>query len=188
MSLAEFHPDKHRNNRNSPWVPIIEARFVQLWNEGRSATICANLLNSEFAGIKFTRNAMIGKANRMGLPPHDRHAGRPKVMDPLQLARRRARKLEMGRRWADNNRDKVALYHTRYREKLEVRRHAPQIEDFNIPTPQRKTIFELGPHDCRWPVGEPKSDLFFFCGAVAEESKPYCSSHCRRAYVEIRAR
>ncbi len=101
---------------------------------------------------------------------------------------RRAQRREYLQKWRAENRPKVNKYEREYYARLKERQSAPMVEDFAIATPQRKTIFELGPHDCRWPVGEPKSDLFFFCGAVTEKDRPYCSSHCRRAYVEIRPR
>lgn len=34
---------------------------------------------------------------------------------------------------------------------------------------------------CRWPVGEPGTPEFFFCGAVARDGRPYCAGHCARA-------
>ena len=57
------------------------------------------------------------------------------------------------------------------------------IEDNSIPQEQRKTLVELEPHDCRWPIGEPRSDLFFFCGGAALDGHSYCAAHCRRAYA-----
>jgi GcrA cell cycle regulator len=33
-----------------------------------------------------------------------------------------------------------------------------------------------------WPVGDPKSPEFHFCGAPTEPNRPYCASHCTVAY------
>lgn len=191
MSLAEFNKDLYRNNANTPWRPDVEARFIELWRRGDSASNIAVFLGQEF-GVKLTRNACIGKAYRLAMPHRKRQ---PACNDPIRLAARMAHRREYLRKWRANNRPRVNSYDRgRYWRQKELaarkaeRELAPVIEDFAIPTPQRKTIFELGPHDCRWPIGEPKSDLFFFCGAVAEEKRPYCSAHCRRAYVEIRPR
>lgn len=38
---------------------------------------------------------------------------------------------------------------------------------------------------CCWPEGEPGTPEFRFCGAPAQEGRPYCAEHCRRAYVRI---
>jgi hypothetical protein len=60
---------------------------------------------------------------------------------------------------------------------------APEISDAMIPIEQRKTIFDLGPKDCRWVVGDVPGD-YFYCGGDADlnEGRPYCSTHSRRAY------
>lgn len=40
----------------------------------------------------------------------------------------------------------------------------------------------LKPGQCRWPIGDPDSENFHFCGADVFVGKPYCYEHCRQAY------
>ena len=40
----------------------------------------------------------------------------------------------------------------------------------------------LKPNQCRWPIGDPDSDNFHFCGETVFAGKPYCYEHCRQAY------
>ena len=40
----------------------------------------------------------------------------------------------------------------------------------------------LKPNQCRWPIGDPDSEHFHFCGATVFAGKPYCYEHCRQAY------
>ena len=40
----------------------------------------------------------------------------------------------------------------------------------------------LKPNQCRWPIGDPDSDSFHFCGEQVFAGKPYCYEHCRQAY------
>ena len=40
----------------------------------------------------------------------------------------------------------------------------------------------LKPNQCRWPIGDPDSDKFHFCGETVFAGKPYCYEHCRQAY------
>ena len=40
----------------------------------------------------------------------------------------------------------------------------------------------LKPNQCRWPIGDPDSDGFHFCGETVFSGKPYCYEHCRQAY------
>lgn len=40
----------------------------------------------------------------------------------------------------------------------------------------------LKTNQCRWPIGDPDSDNFHFCGEQVFAGKPYCYEHCRQAY------
>lgn len=40
----------------------------------------------------------------------------------------------------------------------------------------------LKPNQCRWPIGDPDSENFHFCGETVFSGKPYCYEHCRQAY------
>ena len=40
----------------------------------------------------------------------------------------------------------------------------------------------LKPNQCRWPIGDPDSENFHFCGKQVFTGKPYCYEHCRLAY------
>lgn len=40
----------------------------------------------------------------------------------------------------------------------------------------------LKPGQCRWPIGDPDSENFHFCGDAVFVGKPYCYEHCRQAY------
>lgn len=40
----------------------------------------------------------------------------------------------------------------------------------------------LKPNQCRWPIGDPDSEHFHFCGENVFVGKPYCYEHCKQAY------
>lgn len=40
----------------------------------------------------------------------------------------------------------------------------------------------LKANQCRWPIGDPDSENFHFCGATVFAGKPYCYEHCKQAY------
>ena len=40
----------------------------------------------------------------------------------------------------------------------------------------------LKPNQCRWPIGDPDSENFHFCGNPVFVGKPYCYEHCKQAY------
>ena len=44
------------------------------------------------------------------------------------------------------------------------------------------TLEQLEKHHCKWPIGDPQSPDFVFCGRHKLEGHPYCAGHCRLAY------
>lgn len=59
------------------------------------------------------------------------------------------------------------------------------------PEPARPTVslHDLQRDHCRWPIGDPASPDFGFCGdTIRDEYVPYCTHHCRIAYVPINKR
>ncbi len=48
--------------------------------------------------------------------------------------------------------------------------------------PERVTIMDLREGMCRWPIGDPTSPDFRFCGARSEIGTPYCEHHAQIAY------
>jgi GcrA cell cycle regulator len=41
---------------------------------------------------------------------------------------------------------------------------------------------------CRWPLGDPRSGDFAYCGLMPAEGRSYCAGHCRMAYRRPEAR
>jgi len=132
---------------------------------GETCEQIAHTLNREFS-LRTTRNSVIGKSRRLGCAPHKyyriyraesyvSYRSRPKKEKPVKVAKK---------------------------QKLPNFYLVEAASDLDIPLEQRKQFLDLGPHDCRWPVGEVASENFFFCGAPAEADYPYCAGHCRRAY------
>lgn len=56
--------------------------------------------------------------------------------------------------------------------------------DMAPPDPIRFTIDNLRANTCRWPIGDPKTPGFSFCGCVTEKhGSPYCNAHRLKAYI-----
>lgn len=57
--------------------------------------------------------------------------------------------------------------------------------EFSTPVelPKRRSM-----SDCCWPIGDPGTKDFHFCGAKAIPGKPYCLEHVQIAYVKLRDR
>ena len=141
------------------------------WRQGaRVREIAAEL------GHGITCNAVISKIHRLGISALSPYGGAP------------------GRRFAANTRPADRPVHTPraawwFRKgplPAWVVDATPYVEtvgaDARIPRCLRRSLFELSDDTCRWPVGDPRSSRFFFCGAQPLCNKPYCAAHCARAY------
>jgi GcrA cell cycle regulator len=138
----------------------------KLWGDGLSASQIA----AELGGI--TRNAVIGKVHRLGL------SGRAKSPSSATPRPRRARPSNMLRVSRPSMRGNTALAYA-YDVESEPE---PEVIENIIPIGQRRTLLQLNEDTCRWPIGDPSSPEFFFCGGKPSTGVPYCGYHSRIAY------
>jgi GcrA cell cycle regulator len=149
------------------WTDERVESLKKLWGDGLSASQIA----AELGGI--TRNAVIGKVHRLGL------SGRAKSPASTAPRPRKARThTHLMRVSRPAVRGNTALAHS-YDFEPEPE---PEMIDNVIPLGQRRTILELTEETCRWPIGDPGSTDFFFCGGQAGTGAPYCTYHSRVAY------
>lgn len=142
----------------------------RLWEDGLSASQIA----SQLGGV--TRNAVIGKVHRLGL------SGRVKSTDSAAgIQRKVAREVE-----AEIEMPIAAVV------ELAVAVEAPPVAAAPVPaavaepvalaTSRRVTIMDLRESMCRWPLGDPTSPDFHYCGDRAITGLPYCTHHAQIAY------
>jgi GcrA cell cycle regulator len=53
---------------------------------------------------------------------------------------------------------------------------------------RKLTLMELTEKTCKWPVGDPATDNFWFCGLPVQPGKPYCEAHVGVAFQPMSAR
>jgi GcrA cell cycle regulator len=53
---------------------------------------------------------------------------------------------------------------------------------------KRLTLMELTERTCKWPVGDPATEDFWFCGLPSVAGKPYCEAHVGVAFQPMSAR
>ena len=53
---------------------------------------------------------------------------------------------------------------------------------------KKLNLMELTERTCKWPIGDPATDKFWFCGHQAENGKPYCSTHVAIELQPVSAR
>ena len=53
---------------------------------------------------------------------------------------------------------------------------------------RKLTLMELTERTCKWPIGDPATEKFWFCGLPAQAGKPYCEAHVGVAFQPMSAR
>jgi len=53
---------------------------------------------------------------------------------------------------------------------------------------RKLTLMELTERTCKWPIGDPATEAFWFCGLPAQPGKPYCEAHVGVAFQPMSAR
>ena len=55
-------------------------------------------------------------------------------------------------------------------------------------TAKRISLMELTEKTCKWPVGDPATEDFWFCGLAVQQGKPYCEAHVGVAFQPMSSR
>jgi GcrA cell cycle regulator len=55
-------------------------------------------------------------------------------------------------------------------------------EEVVVPLSLRVTIVDLRESMCKWPLGDPSSSEFRYCGSPVNSGTPYCQHHGKLAY------
>ncbi len=159
------------------WTAEKIEQLNKLWSEGMSITEIGKILG-------MTRNAVVGKAHRLGLAkrpsPIARAPGPRPAAQPAPAAQPRPVAAPA-----------VTAVVASAAPVAEAPVVAPKPAMPVMPQPAarprpaapafRATRVANGPA-CRWPLGDPKSPDFHFCGSPSIEGKPYCEKHCAMAY------
>lgn len=150
------------------WTDARVERLKELWTSGQSASQIA----AELGDV--TRNAVIGKVHRLGLASRKtvglasikKTATSPVLNVPRQTAFRAPTVVTRGN---------TAV-------KLEAETVTAEPRAQIVPIFQYVTLMQLQNSSCRWPIGDPMSPDFRFCGAKTENGATYCSYHACLAY------
>ncbi len=138
------------------WSAEAVERLTVLWGEGHTASIIAGIIGPG----ELSRCAVIGKIDRLKLTgPRTRGAGakrsttpppaRPPPRPPVSTPRRPlAKAIPM-----------------------------PVSPDAPLSTSRPVKFMDLRSCHCRWPLGDPRTPEYRYCGAEKEPERSYCPSH-----------
>lgn len=171
----------------------------KMWGEGQSASQIAK----ELGGV--TRNAVIGKVHRLGLSNRAGSAGAkaaakekaPKAEAKKPAPAPAAKPQPKTESAAPPPQPKVAGR----RAIIPAGQPLPPQPSANEISPEalakvneveKKSkkigLMELTERTCKWPVGDPATEDFWFCGLPVKSGKPYCEAHVGVAFQPMSSR
>ena len=185
------------------WTDERVEQLKRMWNDGQSASQIAKELGS------VTRNAVIGKVHRLGL---SNRAGMPmarpgeeEAAEEIAVERPAAEPLSAA---AEPEREEqpaepvaaMPVPATR-RPIVPAGQPLPPQPSANEISPEalasvrevekkarRISLMELTERTCKWPIGDPATANFWFCGLSTQAGKPYCEAHVGVAFQPMSAR
>ena len=136
------------------WTEEKVAKLKELWGKGSTASQIAEIIG----GI--SRNAVIGKAHRLNLS-----------------AKIKTRAAASSQNFDSSSEEK----NNRIKRTRKSKFKSLIIEkDFEPENP--KQLEELDEKSCKWPIGHPDEENFYFCGRSSLKDFSYCKLHLLYAY------
>ena len=133
-----------------------------------------------------SRNAVIGKASRIGIKLTGGGRAVASGAAPTRAGRRRWATARFTRPKADDQGASVVAARTL--SPVERRGAAWAFGEVQIGEMRRLRFEDIREAACRWPLGDPRSGEFAYCGLTSVEGQSYCAGHCRMAYRPPQAR
>ena len=179
------------------WTDERVELLKKMWSEGQSASQIAK----ELGGV--TRNAVIGKVHRLGLS--NRTAAPAKNETKAKPAAKPDTKPKPAAKSAE---PETKAEETPAPKPMPARKQIipagqplPPQPSANEISPEalakvsavekkakKLTLMELTERTCKWPVGDPATDKFWFCGLPVQHGKPYCEAHVGVAFQPMSSR
>ena len=135
------------------WTDEKVEKLRDLWTKGQTASRIAEALGNT------TRNAVIGKAHRLNL-----EARAPSKDSGKSVSR-------------DNKPVRRGVAPTSRKAKFQS-----ILLDKNFEPENPRSLENLTDETCKWPIGHPNEEKFYFCGRKSEGEFPYCKLHVLYAF------
>ena len=186
------------------WTDDRVETLKKMWGEGQSASQIAK----ELGGV--TRNAVIGKVHRLGLSNRattttaktESKAAAPKKPSKPKAAPKKAPKPDLKTEAAVPPQENKPIPMSAARRAIipagqplppqpsnnEISAEALAKVNAVEKKAKKLSLMELTERTCKWPVGDPATDDFWFCGLTTQTGKPYCEAHVGVAFQPMSSR
>ena len=175
----------------------------KLWVEGQSASQIAK----ELGGV--TRNAVIGKVHRLGLSNRATSSSSSKSdtksktsVKSMSNTKKVSNKTSTSKVTSANSPAEPRSNVTSLRRQIiPAGQPLPPQPSANEISPEalarvneiekkakKISLLELTERTCKWPVGDPATEEFWFCGLPSQAGKPYCEAHVGVAFQPMSQR
>ncbi len=175
------------------WTDERVGLLKKLWGEGQSASKIAK----ELGGV--TRNAVIGKVHRLGLSNRTTSASKndtvPKGGKKTEKSGTKKTKTVV------KGPEAISETIPSRRQIIPAGQPLPPQPSANEISPEalarvsaiekkakKLSLLELTERTCKWPVGDPATPDFWFCGLPTQSGKPYCEAHVGVAFQPMNTR
>lgn len=169
--------------------------LTKMWAEGNSASQIAK----ELGGV--TRNAVIGKVHRLGLSNRATTSTSNKSESKTKSSPKSSSKAQQKARKIDVTEPKPNNVTSLRRQIIPAGQPLPPQPSANEISPEalarvseiekqakKLSLLELTERTCKWPVGDPATEEFWFCGLATQSGKPYCEAHVGVAFQPMNSR
>ena len=184
------------------WTDERVELLKKMWGEGQSASQIAK----ELGGV--TRNAVIGKVHRLGLSNRNAGPAPGKAEAKEKPAPKAEAKPKPGPKTEPARPAGAAAPAPEAKPAAPARKQIipagqplPPQPSANEISPEalakvneiekkakKLSLMELTERTCKWPVGDPATDDFWFCGLPVQQGKPYCEAHVGVAFQPMSSR
>ena len=156
----------------SNWTPKQSEALRGFLGKGISFSRIADAINARFK-TSYSRNAVLGRARRMGLAASDR-SNLPPAPSKTRVPR------AQGTRVQEIQPDRRHRYACEFWPRPPVfETEAVELRCADV-VPRHLSLIELQHPDCRYPYGgDVDGDIITFCGHRRQRGSSYCAAHFR---------
>mgnify|MGYP001223755298 CR=1 FL=1 len=196
------------------WTPDRVEILTTMWMEGKSASLIAKELGGVTRNAVIGKVHRLGLSNRNLSQKNNISKNKSTTHEIINKTKKKESMLDLsdntiskveGLKNKINSKSNLNIEKNNYKKnedkKKELFEHIDSLDSENISSEindeflknvktiekksKKLSLMELTERHCKWPIGDPATDKFWFCGLSSEPGKPYCETHIELAFQPI---